>query len=85
MKYVILQKAGEFDRVCMGFAPQKHTDIAAGAIAVGFKPVSAGFVKFHETHCVAFGRSESLQIDSRPTDSVLIHTFRKASDKQEAA
>lgn len=50
----------------------QHDTIAFKTISPHFKVVSAGFFQFEDGKPYCFGRSHSLNLESRPEDSLII-------------
>ncbi len=78
MKYIIIKEASgaEFPHFCC--APCTHRELWSMVFAAkpGRTLVSAGF--YHEPVCGevrTFGRSDSLELDPRPGDALLIHAW----------
>ena len=69
MKYVVLQEH-KFEHIIAFSKCLNHNDVAA---KMNMKPISAGFVDFSGDELRCYGRSETLNMKSRPdADALLI-------------
>lgn len=81
MKYVLLRHPTTHEqRIELGLAPRRHADLAAAAIAEGFQPATAGFVRMLDNGSLeTFGSSDSLGVASHPDDSRILSALYRAT------
>ena len=82
LKYVMFED-GSFVIVPNHILHSSFPTITTGTDDV-VKAVSAGFVDISETRVCCFGRSESLNLDSRPQDAELMKRYINKSCFEEA-
>ena len=73
LKYVRLHSTIDGDAFVFTLPPESHADLARSHAAIGYKPISAGFVHFGPAAGITtHGRSDSLNLGPMPDDALRI-------------